>query len=127
MLDGKSVPFIADGKEHAVRFEEIFTMTPSGIRARAKAYRFADTGLGAGYPEYVRLFLMMKSQELLNYRSMDLIEVNIRERYDETFRMTDCVCGFFAQVQALIPERFPRFRPSETDGVRYRIEAEFCY
>ena len=127
MLDGKSVPIIPDGKERAVRFEEIFTMTPSGIRARAKAYESADTGLGAGYPEYVRLFLMMKSQELLNYRSMDLIEVNIRERYDETFRMTDCVCGFFAQVQALIPERFPRFRPSETDGVRYRIEAEFCY
>ena len=127
MLDGKSVPIIPHGKERAVRFEEIFTMTPSGIRARAKAYESADTGLGAGYPEYVRLFLMMKSQELLNYRSMDLIEVNIRERYDETFRMRDCVCGFFAQVQALISERFPRFRPLETDGARYRIEAEFCY
>ncbi len=127
MLTGKSLPVLPERRKRLIRFDELFTLTPSGIKSRAKEYESADTGLRAGYEEYVRLLLLTRSEEVLNYRSMDLIETNIREWYDGEFRMMDCICGFDVQVQAVIPEQFPHILPSGMYGTEYKMEAVFGY
>ena len=55
--------------------------------------------VGLNYKEYLRLILYFTSQDTKTFRSMDVIEMDIRNiTGEETFRLDDCVCSCDVQM-----------------------------
>lgn len=130
MLNGKKPEVLPDRNRRAVQFSELLQLSPAFIRARGEA--FEETGaVRAGYEEYLQLLCFAVSQEKLNYRSMDLIEANMRERFDPDFRMLKCICGYSAWGEFTLPVRFPVFpfiRDELTQNkMTYRLEVHTEY
>lgn len=53
---------------------------------------------GLNYTQYLSLFLLMQNREVTLVRMLDLIQLNIQGRYDPSFRIADCRCGFLVQA-----------------------------
>lgn len=130
MLSGKRLSVWPDRKNRIIAFSELLLLSPSVIRQKAELLK-EEKGFAAGYQEYLMLWLAAGSQEKLIYRSADLIEANIRLRYDGDFRLLNCVCGFQAQAEFRVPLRFPVFPAVRDmlsgDGLNYRAQVRTCY
>ncbi|MBQ8039310.1 MAG: hypothetical protein IJ274_05495 [Lachnospiraceae bacterium] len=60
---------------------------------------------GLGYKEYLQMLLLFQSNEKLTFRSMDLIEMNIREiKGNENFRMDGCAEDFLVNILFDFPQ-----------------------
>ncbi len=121
ILKGKKVPFLVTKASFQITYGEIATMDKETRLKRAEAYEDA-TGVAPSYGTYLLLFLMIHGEDSLVYRSMDLIQEEIREGYDPDFRLSDCLCGVAVSVQATLPGRYSAVSVSEGGGSR-RIEA----
>lgn len=90
-------------------FTDIFLLAREQLKIRA-AVLPETKELSLGYDEYLKIFLLMTDTKTLAYRSMDLIQENVRLRYgDEEFRMADCLYGFELSASFEIKERFTGF------------------
>jgi len=90
-------------------FADILLITREQLILRASALPEAKE-LSLGYDEYLKIFLFMTDTKTLAYRSMDLIQENIRLRYgDEKFKIADCLYGFELSAGFEIEGRFTGF------------------
>lgn len=98
LLQGKRIPSTGLGM---VSFEELFLINKSSILAKAKQL---PEGTGAAYTDYLTLLSLTKSKTKKVYRVLDLIQENIRFRYNDNFRIRNVVTGFMLCVKSeLIP------------------------
>jgi hypothetical protein len=105
ILLGKSVDFAVNKASQAVKASEILNFNKSMISLKAKNYEGVTTAK-FGYQVYLHVFMMMVSKELLMYRMMDIIQVNICKNYDEDFRLSNCMVGLSASADLSLPARF---------------------
>lgn len=85
LLLGKRVAVVGTG---TVAFEELFQMNKTAIAQKAQSI---PDGLGAAYQDYLTLLSLTKSTKVKAYRAMDLIQENIRYRYNDSFRIRNVV------------------------------------
>ena len=98
LLEGKKVPLIsADGK---IEFSEMFLFGKEMVQQKAKSWKEVPTGLS--YSEYLTFLSLLKNTQRKAYRCLDLIQENIRYRYNDTFRIRNVVTGFSFQVQTML-------------------------
>lgn len=83
---GGAVPFIKQKRDWKLQFGSIYG--GSSISGEYEGER------GFAYEDYLHLFLYTCSQEKLVKRSMDLIQINMKGRYDVQFDLRNCICGF---------------------------------
>ncbi len=105
LLQGKAVPFPVSTSSFQIRMEEIFSMSKSGLHARAAAYT-GGSGFCLKYSHYLLLFMLPVSRECLTYRAMDLIQENIQLYYEPEFRLSQCIHSFGATVTVRFPTRY---------------------
>lgn len=94
LLMGKEILLFKKKLEYG--FADLLLLNRAGIRAKASSIKQEGKGLAFCYPDYVQLFLFFKSKKDLSYRAMDLIQENIRIRYEDNFTMQNCIFGFEA-------------------------------
>lgn len=104
IMKGLKVPLIVTRDNISVAFEEIVTMTKAKIKEKAE--KIKGGRLMAGYKEYLCMFLLMTSDEKLCYRSMDLIQENIRSLYDDNFYMANCIVAYKTDTKYMLSEKF---------------------
>lgn len=121
ILKGKKVPFLVTKSSFQISYEEIATMNKEKRLKRAEEYTDAE-GAAPTYEIYLLTFLMIQREESLVYRTMDLVQEEIRERYDPDFRLSNCLCGAAVSVQATLPGKYTAVLVSEGGNGR-RIEA----
>lgn len=104
LMMGKDVPILK--KKAVMTFPEIFMLTREQLSC--KAAMLSDTKeLSFGYNDYLKIFLLMTGQEKLIYRAMDLIQENLKLRYnDYEFRMSNCLFGFEMSARFEIKRKF---------------------
>lgn len=85
LLQGKRVAVLGTG---TVAFEELFLMNKSAIEGKARGI---PDGIGAKYEDYLSLLSLTKGLKIKAYRAMDLIQENIRYRYNDSFRIRNVV------------------------------------
>ena len=100
LLQGKRIPVIGTG---TVSFADLFLMNKT--RIAGKAGRLPD-GLGACYEDYLTLLSLTRTTRVRMYRMMDLIQENIRYRYNDSFRMRNMVTEITFYIQATGKRRF---------------------
>jgi len=85
LLQGKQIAPIGNG---TVEFEELFLINKKLIAQKTKQL---PDGPGTGYPEYLSLLSLTKGTKEKVYRALDLIQENIRFRYNDGFRIRNVV------------------------------------
>ncbi len=85
LLQGKRVAVLGMG---TVSFGELFLMNKAAIERKA---RQIPDSVGAAYGDYLSLISLTRGVEKKAYRAMDLIQENIRFRYNDSFRIRHVV------------------------------------
>lgn len=100
LLQGKRIPVVGVG---TVSFEELFFINKAVIER--KSQRIPD-GIGASYQDYLALVSLTKGTKEKVYRAMDLIQENIRFRYNDSFRMRNVVTELSFHTKAKLKPLF---------------------
>lgn len=85
LLQGKRIAVTGMG---TVSFGEIFLMNKEAIKRKAQSL---PEGMGAAYQDYLSLLSLTKGTKEKAYRAMDIIQENIRYRYNDSFRIRNLV------------------------------------
>jgi hypothetical protein len=131
LMMGKEVPILK--KNISLEFPELFLINRSFLQTKASS--LADTKeLSLSYHDYLRVFLLLKSKEDLCYRSLDLMQENIRIRYGEdTFQIQNCLYGFDAEAEFTVASKFTgisfvqKYLGQNPDGYRFLTKAVYSY
>ena len=101
ILSKKKIPFFnASGN---MSLNEIFLFNKSLVKQKADAIK--STGV-LGETEYLALFLMMQNDETTYFRMLNLIQENIRLKYNDAFRIKNSITGFEFDSQATVKKIF---------------------
>lgn len=130
LLLGKEVPLLK--KDFTMGFYDLLIINRTFIQGRATALTGEGTGIKLNYGEYLRIFLLFASKEDLSYRSMDLIQENIKIRYEDNFRLQNCLFGFEAEADFHINNKFTSISYLQryingVAGLDYPVEAGYSY
>jgi hypothetical protein len=131
LMLGKKVSILK--KDIVLTFPEIFLINRAFLKEKASS--FTETKeLSLSYKEYLTIFLLMTSKEKLAYRSLDLMQENIRLRYDTAaFKMEDCFYGLDVTAEFRIKSKFisipfmKRFVNYSAEGFHYRVSTAYNY
>lgn len=87
LLQGGKIPFLKAGKEFRLSANQILEWGDAGTGVSGAEDK--EEGRGLDYQGYIRLFLLLQSRVEKNYRIMDMIQKNIREKQMQ-FLMKQC-------------------------------------
>lgn len=97
LFKGDKVPLIKTKENWKTDFD-------SGFGLNFLTCESAENETGMDYKQYLELLLLFSNDEKITYRSMDLIEMNIRETEgNENFRMDGCAEDFVVNLIFDIP------------------------
>ena len=91
-----------------MKYEEICLGSGELFQKKAKAFS-AEKGKNRGginYQQYVLFLLLLKGEETLRNRSLDLIQFDLRERFNQTFSVDRCIGWCRWQVTYRTPYLF---------------------
>lgn len=104
LFAGGEVPFIKEKQDWKTDIESVF----SGTEMISVDYA---GGRGLDYTEYLKLLLIASGKEKLMERIMDLIQINMKGRYDIRFDLRNHITGFEVSAdyerKAFLPEVLP--------------------
>lgn len=122
---GKTVPILPTKDSFTLEFSEIIGMDKENIISKAKKYRSAQQGFNFEYKDYLRVFLLLQNKEKQNYRTMDLIQENIKYVYDDNFMLSRCVVNYEIRAKFKMPQVFVSMKGIK--GYEYYINAAVSY
>lgn len=131
LLMGKEVPLLKDKIKYSTY--EFINLNGVTIRAKAAAYPDQNSRFALSYKNYVSAFLFIKNKKDLSYRSMDLIQENIRIRYEDNFFIKNCIFGFDSNVIFTIKPKFislsfiQKYLNSNIKNYEYMVQTEYSY
>ena len=107
LLEGRSIPFLKTAGNLKMAYEEICMASKGLFASKAGAYPVKGTpSADITYHQYLYLFLLMVSEENLRNRSYGLIQYDLREKYNQTFCLSDCICTCRYRIDYTVPFLF---------------------
>ena len=93
LLEGRQVPLLKTQENFKMLYEEICIGTKSLFRVKAGQYPKQGNVLSGSitYNEYLWFFLLCESEETIRERAYDLIQFDLRERFNQSFTIDNCV------------------------------------
>lgn len=106
LLQGLKVPIIKH--QLMMSLPDILLISPSYIKEKVNgiAKTSQSKKLSMGYGDYLYLLLLSRNPLKVSYRGMDLVQENLRIRYDDNFRINLCLYGFTGNVTYRMPTKF---------------------
>lgn len=105
LLMGKSVPAIKNRANFKMAYEEICLGSRSLFQKKAADVPDKTKG-GISYGQYIFALLLTVSRETLLERMLDLIQYDLRQRFNQSFCIQDAVCMAVYHVDYQIPFLF---------------------
>lgn len=133
LLDGRSVPALKSTGSLKMTYEEICMASRMLFASKAKSYpQKGGSRSDITYQQYLYLFLLTISKENLQNRSYDLIQYDLRERYNQTFCIKSCICKSRYSISYEIPylfEKLPflQIEDLENHGNLRSLEVNYAY
>lgn len=116
LLDGRLVPVMKNQSTFKMAYEQLCMASKTLFQKKAAAYpkggntiQLTKLSQGIGYIHYLWLMLLMTSWEKLYPRTLDLIQDDLRIRYNQSFRVEQCICQTTATVTYNLPMLSPVF------------------
>ena len=129
LLQGRRVPVFKSRGNFQMQYAQICLATRKLFLEKAKSFpkegdRLLDGNgrTGLGYTQYLWLMLMMQSWDELYQRTLDIVQFDLRERFNQTFTLDHCICRTGVVVTYDLPVLFNRL----VDGRNYedKIKSE---
>lgn len=99
LLQGRQVPVLKNQGSFQMQYAQICLANRKLFREKAKSFPKEGGGLltgrnrgSLGYTQYLWLMLMMHSGDELYQRTLDVIQFDLRERFNQTFTIDQCIC-----------------------------------
>lgn len=132
LLEGKRVPVIKRAENLKMKYEEICFASKALFKRKAAEYQKEGGNLAATitYEQYLWIFLLEQSEEKLHSRSLDLIQYDLREKYNQTFTIDTCICRSRYLVHYRAPfifEKLPFLSGWQGDGAVREMEVDYGY
>lgn len=131
LLVGKKVPVIK--KKIELKFPELFMLNRQFLQSKAEKMDNTKE-LSFSYQDYLRMFRFLKEKKSLAYKSLDLMQENLRIRYEEdTFDITKCIFGYDVAMDYTVPSKFTeiafvrRYLNTNIIGFNFTTEAAYSY
>ena len=131
LLMGKEVPVVKNRTNFKMTYEEICLGSRALFQKKAKS--IPDGGIGAkgsiGYEQYLFVMLLTVSKETLLERIIDLIQYDLRQKFNQSFSVQNAVCMAVYHVDYEIPFLFsslPYVGKLEGEGVQ-SVEVSYSY
>ena len=129
LLKGKEVPILK--KEIVIRLNDLLLLTHEKINAKAQDITNAN-GIAMSYRDYLSIFLLFSNRVKTIYRSMDLIEENLKLRYHDDFSFKNCLFGFDTETMIYIKPKFTGFKFVQEylyhrQDFNFLIKSGYCY
>lgn len=109
IFQDKAVPVLKSGKEFQIQYTDLLRISKSLIRSKVKKMPKKGSLLSMDYKDYLTIFLLLRSRVKKCYRSMDLIEQDMKTFYEPDFSMAQCVFGVTVAADYSMPEKFTLF------------------
>lgn len=106
LLIGKKLPVLKKASDFQMKYEEICMGSKSLFDKKANHYQENGEKSGMSYQQYLWSFLLMVSQNTIEMRAFDLIEYDLREKYNQTFCIHSCICRCSYQISYQVPVIF---------------------
>ena len=113
LLQGRQVPVFKSRESFQMDYAQICLANRKMFQQKAKGFSreggglfAADTGKGLGYAQYLWLMLMMQSWDDLYQRTLDVIQFDLRDRFNQTFSIDQCICRTKVVVTYELPALF---------------------
>ena len=94
LLDGRQIPVLKKMTDIKITYEEICLATGELLQSKAKQYEKSDGKLASkyiDYKEYLFCFAALVSTQKIRTRMFDIIQFDLRKRYNKSFRIYDCI------------------------------------
>ncbi len=93
LLDGKAVPVMKSSANFKMKYEEICLGTKTLFQKKAAGYgnKKGGSGMSITYKEYLTAFLLLVDEKTLYNRTLDAIQQDLREKYNQSFCIDDCI------------------------------------
>lgn len=137
LFQGKSVSVLKSGQEFQIQYVDLLRISKSLIQSKVKSMPEKGSLLSMDYGDYLTIFLLLRSQVKKCYRSMDLIEKDMKQFQEPEFSMAGCVFGVNVEAEYSMPEKFTLFSyisdvlEKENDtgdkSYSYRFSCSHCY
>lgn len=100
LLDGKAVPIIKNNANFKMKYEEICVGSRELFQKKAAQYgkEKLGAGLSISYEEYLTAFLLLVGEDTLRSRTLDVIQHDLREKYNQSFCIDECICEGTYQI-----------------------------
>lgn len=94
LLDGRQIPIVKKMTDIKITYEEICLVSGELLKNKAKQYNKSDGKIVSSYidyNEYLFCFAACVSKEKIKTRIFDVIQYDLRTRYNESFCIYDCI------------------------------------
>lgn len=115
LLQGRRVPVFKSRGNFQMQYAQICLANRKLFHDKAKSFPQEGDGLldgngrtGLGYTQYLWLMLMMQSWDELYQRTLDIVQFDLRERFNQTFTLDHCICRTGVVVTYDLPVLFNR-------------------
>ncbi|BCJ92478.1 hypothetical protein acsn021_00470 [Anaerocolumna cellulosilytica] len=133
LLEGKKIPVMKKSSQIRIELTDIPAVSRAMIKSKVSAITEGAGALLLSYRDYIKLFLYMEPKNKKSYRALDLIQENIRSKYEKTFYMKNCLTGILVEGEFKMEAKFIRF-PIVKDiledygkGYTYKVTREYTY
>lgn len=106
LLQGYKVPLLKSKNTFMLTFSDICTISKEKIQSKAKKLGKKAGSSAMKYEDYLTLFLLFEPQAQKTYRTMDVIEANMKLRHSDLFSFEDCIYGVKVSCKYSIPAKF---------------------
>lgn len=132
LLAGKKIPIIKNGTNFQMAYEEICMASKEMFQKKARKYGDGkeETGGGISYEKYLLGLILTKKRETVQERCMDLIQWDLRKKYNDTFTLENCICHCDFQIAYKVPvmfEKLPFIKQKLTFGGTKSLEVQYGY
>ena len=87
-------------------YSDIFTISKSKIQSKAKQLGKKTSKVAMKYEDYLNLFLLFENQTQKTYRTMDMVDENMKLRHSELFSLEKCIYAINVKCNYQIPAKF---------------------
>ena len=135
LLDGRQIPVVKKISDLKIRYEEICLASGKFFGEKAKQYEKSDGKIAStyiDYNEYLFCFATFVSAEKIKKRIFDIIEFDLRKRFNESFRVYDCIVSADFEIKYEMRLIFPYLWNLYGRDLKYRrferrVSAEYRY
>ena len=119
IMRGKKVSIIPDEKSFCLKLEELPTFAS---RIEEKADNFKESEIYLDYENYLLVLLLIQGKQTQAARAMDVIQENLRYKYNDDFLISNAITGFSCDAEFEAPAVFSTFLSDSIGSGFYSVK-----